>query len=923
MRKFKISIRKGAFLVLLFVAIFSIISITTLWVITEIFRSDETIEKYKETLEEEQKKFLKGQVIKIIELIDYSRNHSTKSKKVIQKDILEYVSKIRLKYGGYIFINTYAGKALIFDGVKIIGEKDIRNMTDPDGLRLFDIEMECAKNPEGDFFSYKFKRLDTFKPVPKLSYATGYDDWEWIIGAGIYLDDTTVFLENQKNEYQAILYKKILYIILLLVVLIMILFYVSSVLTSFISKEFQVFEEFFKTEPKSRTYIDQNNLQINEFKRLAHSVNIMIQNKQVAEKIIKQERDKANDYLNVAGVIILALNKEGIVTLINKKGCETLECDSSEIIGKNWFNHFIPISEKQELQNKFLKVMNGEIDGFENGENKIISKKGKERIILWQTTTIYDNDNKISGSLSSGLDLTKAKKVETDYIESEEKYKILFENTTDPVLIIGEKNTFIDCNQSALNILGIKTKRQLIDRHPSSLSPEYQPDGKLSLTKAQEKIDLARKEGFAIFEWNHINNKNEVFVVDVSLTQIPISGIKYLYVVWRDITERKKQEEELKIAKEAAEQSDLIKTSFLHNMQHEIRTPLNAIMGFTQLLKQQNITGEERTDYYDDILNSGTRLINIIDKIIDYARLQAGYITLNYEVIELKQLLNNIYRRYNSEIKSKNISFSINAINNNCHPVIQTDVIKVNEIISHLIDNAIKFTEKGKISVEYNIIDDKVVFSIIDTGIGISESEITTIFEKFNRITHKQTEKLYGGNGLGLSISKAILEFIGGEISVESKTGKGSVFSFSIPYKPYSKEKLLSYHKDKNKTIVIVSNTPKKIELLTKVIAQIANVKIIKNSFEAVEYFQNDLPSDLLVIDFVLKDMTGSTLCKAIKAFNKNLSIIAYLNSDSAASKEEILCSGFNDYLDWKNTENEIISSMLMYLIDNTKKIRF
>ena len=909
----KISIKRSAFFILMATAAFSIFSISALWVYTEIAKSQGSLEKYKEAYENEQREYIKKEVKRVVELIEFTLDfNSDKNLEDIKSDILHYVTQIRLKHGGYIFINTYDGKALIFDAVKIIGDKDISNMTDPDGLRLFDIEMKCASNNDGDYFRYKFKRLDSFTPVPKLSYALGYNDWEWIIGAGIYLDDVEVFLINIQNQHKSILFRKILYIALLFVALLLILFAVSNYLSGFFKKEFSVFTSFFSNTQKEYNTIDQKDLRIDEFKSLAHSLNLMIKRRKVIEKLLKKERDKARGYLNVAGVIILALDAEGFVTMINKKGCLTLGYNEEEIINKNWFTHFVPIAEKQKLYDMFLQVMKNKEKMFLNRENSIIGKSGKERIISWHNTLIYDDNNNIIGSLSSGLDITESRQFEANFSESERKYKLLFEKSSDPVLILDENNNFIDCNKAALNILGYTDIQNFIGLSPSSISPEFQPDGKKSESKALEMIAQAYEHGFKRFEWQHLSKENGAFFVDISLTAIPISGTHYLYVVWRDISENKKQEKELIIAKEKAEESDLIKTSFLNNMQHEIRTPLNAIMGFTQLLKQQILNKSEQDEYYDDILTSGNQLSKIIDKIIDFARLQSGFIFITNEKIELKKLIVDIFISYHTNILSNDIEFTIKSYNHGKSSYINTDVQKVSEIIGHLLDNAFKFTEQGEIELKYEISDEVVTFSVKDTGVGIKKKFFKSIFGKFNRLSIKNSEKLYGGNGLGLSISKETLKFLGGEIWVESEKDKGSVFSFTVPYKPlgtdmFKEDKILN-----NKDFAIITKNNSLYQKYHDIISSKGgNLWQLKSGMDAVKHFQDNMQTDLLLVDEKIKGMNFITTTKAIKAFNTNLPIVALsTESNPVFTKENALIAGCSNYILNTETEEEIVLTL-------------
>lgn len=891
--------------------VLSIFSISALWIYTEIVKANKILSINKENYENDQKTYLKNEVFRVVELINYSRsNNNTKSKQQLQSEVLSYITKVRLEHGGYIFVNTYDGKALVFDGVKIIGEKDITNMTDPDGLRLFDIEMECARNPDGDYFSYKFKRLDSFTPVPKLSYVFGYNDWEWIIGAGIYLDDLETYLLDQKAQSQSLLYRKVLYIILLFFALLLLIFAVTNYLSVFLRNQIAVITSFFTKAKDENSVIDQKDLRILEFKSLAHSVNIMINQRRVAEKSLKKERDKAREYLRIAGVIILALDTEGFVTLINRKGCAILGYREDEIIGKNWFHHFIPISQKQKIFDRFRKIIKSGIDNFSNTENLVITKLGEERNILWQNTLIKDENGQLQGTLSSGLDITERKKVEASYFESEEKYRLLFEKSNDPVLILGEDDIYLDCNKAALNLLGYLEKSQLIGTHPANISPEFQPDGQSSLVKAKKIIDEARLNGTASFEWQHIDIDNKPFFVDIAITEIPISGTKYLYVVWRNISERKKQEKELLIAKEKAEQSDNLKTSFLHNMQHEIRTPLNAIMGFTQILKLQEFSKAERNDYLDDILSSGSQLSNIIDKIIDFARLQSGNVFISNDKLELRKFVCDIYLSYYKQIHNKKVKLSIDMKNNNYTPVIFTDYQKIKEVTGHLLDNAIKFTEEGSIRLSYTIEEHNVIFKVSDSGIGIDEKHYDSVFGKFNKPTPKHDDKIYGGNGLGLSISKAILEHLGGKISIDSKIGEGSTFSFTIPYDPVKPSGYINRKSIDNKVIILVSEKKSFAKRFSKILYPFKlQVKQLYSGMEAVEYFQGNFPANLIILDSGLQQMNSFTTTKAIQAFKKSIPIIAFVNENENKKGliEESIVSGCLSFICEKDTEEEII----------------
>ena len=893
-------------------------SISFLWIVTEIVKSKRNLADAKISYQAEQRELLKDEVKTLVSIIDFSRTYMDfNSNDELQDKILNYVSTIKLSHGGYLFINTYDGHALIYDGVKIIGEKDIKNTIDPDGLNLFEIELETINNPDGGYFSSTFKRLDSFDPVPKLSYVYGYKDWEWIIGAGIYLDDIDLFVQNTKNQYRAILFKKVLYIVLLFVILLIIVIVVSNSLSGFVRREFLVFMSYLNKKSETDSYIDFSRLRLQEFRVLAHSVNAMINKRREAEQLLKVERDNAHNYLNVAGVIMLALDRKGNVTLINKKGCETIGLDEEDIIGKNWFGNFVSPADKHKLSTRFSKVISGNNKlKFDNSENQIITKSGEHRMISWQNSLLYDKNNKISGSLSSGHDITEGRLLEASYFESEEKYKLLFEKTSDPVLIIGSSNTFIDCNDAAVDILKFNDKKEIIGANLNDLSPTKQPDGSLSIVKADEMIAKARQEGYNRLEWLQKDKNNNTFYVDVSFTLIPISGDEYLYVVWRDISEKKKQAQELIIAKEKAEQSDNIKSSFLHNMQHEVRTPLNTIMGFSQLLKQKDLNEVEIEGYFDAIISSGNQLNKIIDDIIDFSKLQSGFILSSNKTIELKTLLSETFKENYHNINNKPIKFILNTCTSNNNTVIETDLKRLKQIIDHLVDNAFKYTSEGVVELGYNISVNDITFYVSDTGVGIDKKHFKSIFDRFTRLTHKDPEMLYGGNGLGLSISKAILGFLGGKIWVESEIGKGSKFFFTIPYKPIE----VSYKTQKksfgSSTISVVTNNKSRFTRISKAVRETgAKLIHITSGIEAVEFCQKDYKTDLMIMDINLSEMNGIIATKAIKAFKNELPIIALITAEKTnMTKEDALIAGCDDYITMSQSDKDIQLIVSLYL---------
>lgn len=242
-----------------------------------------------------------------------------------------------------------------------------------------------------------------------------------------------------------------------------------------------------------------------------------------------------------------------------------------------------------------------------------------------------------------------------------------------------------------------------------------------------------------------------------------------------------KEKEQLVIAKEKAEESDRLKSAFLANMSHEIRTPMNGILGFSGILKEPNLSGEKQLKYINIIEKSGERLLNIINDIVSISKIESGQMLVNLKNSNINDQMDFIYDFFKPQIEGKGIKFSCNKSLTNSNAIIHTDQEKVYAILTNLVKNAVKFTVKGSIDIGYFEKNSFITFFIKDTGIGIPNNRKDFIFDRFIQADISDVMARQGA-GLGLSISKAYVEMLGGEIWVETELGKGSMFCFTLPY---------------------------------------------------------------------------------------------------------------------------------------------
>ena len=267
-----------------------------------------------------------------------------------------------------------------------------------------------------------------------------------------------------------------------------------------------------------------------------------------------------------------------------------------------------------------------------------------------------------------------------------------------------------------------------------------------------------------------------------------------LVTIINDISANINAQNELVKAKELAEESDRLKSAFLANMSHEIRTPMNGIIGFSGLLSKDNLSEEKRSNYVRIIQNSTTQLLTIITDILDVSKIEAGLLSIYEQKFNLNDMFDELHAQFEIEKKQKfkeEIELKIHKGLENIEAEIFSDRARIYQVISNLIGNAIKFTEKGTIEFGYKVINkEKIIFFVKDTGIGIDREKQSIIFERFRQVDDS-TNRKYGGTGLGLAICKGLVSLLGGKIWVESNPGSGSVFYFSLNYKPitaYSSE---------------------------------------------------------------------------------------------------------------------------------------
>lgn len=375
-----------------------------------------------------------------------------------------------------------------------------------------------------------------------------------------------------------------------------------------------------------------------------------------------------------------------------------------------------------------------------------------------------------------------------------------------------------------------------------------------------------------------------------------------------DVTELKKVHEELVSAKERAVESDKLKTAFLANMSHEIRTPMNAIIGFSDLLSDESLTSKEIQDFISHIQRNSETLLKIISDIIDIAKIESGLLKVDKRVVDLNEVINEVEStfKHSSKNADKGVKFIVNKPTDE-KLLIKTDPERVKQIITNLLTNAFKFTEKGKVELGCKLMDNEVLIYVKDTGLGIPEEKKQIIFERFRQVDDSHTRE-FGGTGLGLTIAKSLVEKMGGKIGLESQLYKGSNFYFTIPREEIDEEKELkskiplSIDELKNafvgKKILIAEDVDSNYIYLETVLKS-SGAKVIRalDGNETLEKLEQNPDTDIILMDIQMPNLNGYEATRIIRKFNQDIPIIAQTAYALSADRSKIIESGCNDYL--------------------------
>jgi PAS domain S-box-containing protein len=591
-------------------------------------------------------------------------------------------------------------------------------------------------------------------------------------------------------------------------------------------------------------------------------------------QLVLSEEKYRRIYNNVPDMIF-TLDLDGNITNVNK--VNELGYNMDDLIGESI--DLLLDKNNIEIKNKNIQEKIDNPYKITQYELTLLTKDNDRIPFEIKSLFLFDENNKPKEIFGIARNIKDKKESEKKLIESEKKFKLIFDNSNDPIMVSEltpfGPGKFLMFNKSACIGTGY-SEEELYKLSPREIN---EPD---SIEIIERDVQELFKNGSMLHDVVIIKKDGDKFYAENNLHIINFEGKKAFLSIGRDISKRKKAELELIRAKEKAEESDRLKGEFITNMTHEIRTPMNSILGFVSQINK-DLSSTKLNEYLSIINSSGQLLLTILEDLIDISKINTNTLVFSKDYFDVKDLL------INTDIEYEDLK--INRNKNNVKLILDSDKFiscetysdqkRIKQVLNNLIVNAIKFTDEGSITYGYDIEDKFIKFYVKDTGIGIDDNDLSRVFDRFVQINYI-TKKKQDGTGLGLTISKAIIEMLGGKMWVKSEIDKGTIFYFTIPiqtdYKRKNPKKLksdLSYNWAEKKVLIVEDNLVN-FELMELILK---STKINIDHVDSGIGFYNLLRTneyDLILLDIQLKDISGYDLLKFVK---KNFDIPVIIQS--------------------------------------------
>ena len=653
-----------------------------------------------------------------------------------------------------------------------------------------------------------------------------------------------------------------------------------------------------------------------------------ITEKKIVQNKLDEQRHFYEDVLNNIPSDIAVFDKEHHYLFLNPIAIKNPEL-RKWMIGKRDEDYFAHTNKPMSIAKKRREHFDSIIASkkLTVWEEELTNKEGNKDYLIRNMYPVLDDDGEVKLVIGYGVNITDRKLVEQQLERKEKSYRDLFNYSQALICTHDLAGNLLTVNPALCKTIGYSDSeiigKNLMDFIPKEDIEKFRP---LYLDNI-----LAEEKAGGVFRVVHKNG--DVLFLLYQNYRVEEEGMQpYVIGFSQNITDRIKAENELRLAKQLTEESARAKEIFLANMSHEIRTPMHGIIGIADLLSRTKLS-DEQENYLKLIIDSANNLVVIINDILDIEKIGSGKFEFETLDFKLADKLKTTLQSFQYKAEEKNIQLSLNC-KFDAELIVTGDPYRLGQILNNLISNALKFTAKGKITINGSITENEnagllLKCSISDTGIGISKDKLDVIFDPFVQASSDTTRK-YGGTGLGLSICKNLVELQGGNISVESTIGEGTTFTFEIPYQ---KGTPISLQNNKEQAEAQASFVYNKIlmaedvevnQFLARIILESKGweVDIANNGVEAIEFLENN-DYDMILMDVQMPEMDGITATMIIRQMENpkkaSIPIVALTANALVGNEQEYFDIGMNACLTKPFTEEKlflIINKVLNATID-------
>ena len=623
-----------------------------------------------------------------------------------------------------------------------------------------------------------------------------------------------------------------------------------------------------------------------------------------AEEALKNSEQRLSQIINFLPDPTFVVDNEGTVLTWNQAMEKITGVKAAAMVGKGNFEHALPFyGERRPILIDLVKNWDAEYEQKylsvkKEGANLIAesyhpSLGGKELYLHATAGLIYDAAGEVAGAIESLRDITEKKKADDIIRESEERLSNILKTTSEGFWLIDPDDITLDINDAMCEIL----QRPSEDVVGKSIN-DFLDDKNIKLVREQEKIRGEGDKGLYEISLLRADGATVPCLVNAA-PLLDANGNKIgSFGMFTDITERKHMEDELIDAKHTAIEASKAKGDFLANMSHEIRTPMNAVIGMTHLALKTELTPKQQ-DYLHKIQSSANSLLGIINDILDFSKIEAGKMDMESVDFNLEEVLDNLGNLVTVKAQEKEDLEVLFATARNVPRFLVGDPLRLGQVLINLANNAVKFTDVGEIVVSTELVKKStdritVKFSVSDTGIGLTEEQAGKLFQSFTQADTSTTRK-YGGTGLGLTISKRLVEMMDGEIWADSEPGQGSTFSFTATFgigREEVKKRFAPSPDLRGMKVLVVDDNPTSREILRDMMESFSfEVTLAATGQEGIteiEKADRDKPFEMVIMDWKMPGMDGIEASRRIKE-HPTLSHIPHVVMVTAYGREEVM----------------------------------